>query len=749
MKILVLGGTGTISRYAVNELVKNEYEVTVFNRGNRKEFLNGTARFKKVDVNNYSQLSRALEGEHFDKVVDFTSFTKSQMRIKLSALIEKCDHYIFISTNATYENKGYLTYSEDDNIYNSKWTYGYNKSLCEEVLKEYYAEFSDRYFTILRLCVTWSENFIPFSVFDSYNMPGFIIHSILSGKPLPLLNDGNDKIQVMYAGDFAENLVNLIKENSIKNEILNMTGDEYISSNDILEGLCRYLNKDAYVSYVSFDKVIEDTLNNENIVRGGWHNRFSNEKIKRILKIYKTDVKWADKVSDIVRYYFEHINMVCWSEMDEKFCKKLVKDVTCIKYSDDNLEEFDEYQKNTLAVETILEERKELHKTLKNNGYMSKWLKIKQNGINIFSGLKDLQTRKVVIYGKGILGELAVSELEELKINIEAIIDKAGGKYGQYKIVSNCEDYKDAAIIITVMTAYEDIYNYLIGCGCEKMISLGEIIEKKYLGLNKYPELNKYKYVSENRYDVIALGSGYAYYDFDFKDLSVNAFNFALPQQTFKCDYEILKNYTPLLNKGCKVLIALSICSLLADNVEEIENKNDRYYSILPRETVKDMSHISYDEYIENTVINDDKCIELNTVLTDAGIQEENLYLLGSWIEQLSIISFKSEKMCDIAKRSIEKTSEKLKEMIDYCYEHDFDPIIVVTPINELLAKEIFEEFRESHFYSPLNKVVESKVKVLDFIKSGYFKESRYYGAPVFLTKSAAKEFTKEVLSVI
>ena len=52
IRILVLGGTGVISRYVVQKYRDQGHHVVVLNRGNRKELYIDGVDYKCVDTNN-------------------------------------------------------------------------------------------------------------------------------------------------------------------------------------------------------------------------------------------------------------------------------------------------------------------------------------------------------------------------------------------------------------------------------------------------------------------------------------------------------------------------------------------------------------------------------------------------------------------------------------------------------------------------------------------------------------------------
>ena len=382
--------------------------------------------------------------------------------------------------------------------------------------------------------------------------------------------------------------------------------------------------------------------------------------------------------------------------------------------------------------------------------YLTKWMTLRQNNINIFDKIIQSDINEMVVYGYGVLGVQAVEELRIAGIKVVSIIDKTAGYNKQLQIQKDCVGLEDKTILISVMTAYEEIYNYLVKNGCKKIISLGEIIDKKYEGLNKYPELYKYKDISKKGdLEVICLGTTSGYYDFKFDEFVENAFNFSLPHQVLQYNYMILKNYHYKLKKGCRVIIALQYIIFLANSLNEPEDKSERYYSILPKDQVENISKVSYEEYMENVLVNSDEKIALKNGLSESELERQSIDNLESWIEQLSIISFEDDKISSTAKGRLNETKKILLDILEYCDIHGFDPVIVITPMNKTFRCKISEKFRNANFYNNLYEVVGDKYKVLDYSEDENYASASLYGGPGVLTESAAKEFTKEVLQRI
>lgn len=99
MNILVLGGSYFLGKHFV-ELARQEHTLTVFNRGTRP-FPQGEVRQFLGDRRDEKALS-ALEGEHFDAVVDFCGYEAQDIARVFRALKGGFGQYLFLSTCDVY-----------------------------------------------------------------------------------------------------------------------------------------------------------------------------------------------------------------------------------------------------------------------------------------------------------------------------------------------------------------------------------------------------------------------------------------------------------------------------------------------------------------------------------------------------------------------------------------------------------------------------------------------------------------------
>ncbi|HNV58934.1 MAG TPA: NAD-dependent epimerase/dehydratase family protein [Rhodoferax sp.] len=132
-KILVLGGTVFLGRHVVDAALARGCEVTVFNRGQHQVCFARTV--EQLRGNRDSDLS-ALQGRHFDAVIDCSGYTPAQLQRTVEALGDRVGHYVFVSTISVYA--GFppgLVYDETVPVTQSADGYGGSKARAEEVIQ--------------------------------------------------------------------------------------------------------------------------------------------------------------------------------------------------------------------------------------------------------------------------------------------------------------------------------------------------------------------------------------------------------------------------------------------------------------------------------------------------------------------------------------------------------------------------------------------------------------------------------------
>ncbi len=221
MRILFIGGTGTISQAITRALVAKGEEVILVNRGNRNAEFEGKVKQIRVhDVNDEEEfmlaVSSFLESEgaepgkpYFDSVCDFIGFHKEQVERDVRIFKGKTKQYMYISSASAYHKpvKDYVI-TEGTAMANPYWQYSREKIECEEYLMEQYKN-EGFPVTLIRPSHTYDERSVPLGVHGnkgSYQ----VVKRMLEGKPVIIHGDGTSLWRMTFNEDFAKGFVGLI-----------------------------------------------------------------------------------------------------------------------------------------------------------------------------------------------------------------------------------------------------------------------------------------------------------------------------------------------------------------------------------------------------------------------------------------------------------------------------------------------------------------------------------------------------------
>ena len=81
MKILIIGGTGTISSAITRQLAESNNELWLLNRGNRRNEVPASVKQVIADIDDTSEVLRQMGDTQFDAVCEFIGFLPSQVEV--------------------------------------------------------------------------------------------------------------------------------------------------------------------------------------------------------------------------------------------------------------------------------------------------------------------------------------------------------------------------------------------------------------------------------------------------------------------------------------------------------------------------------------------------------------------------------------------------------------------------------------------------------------------------------------------
>ena len=233
MRVLLLGGTGAIGKSLKDILVKQGDIVFITFRSSHES--EKGVFYLQGDAHDANFMSNVLK-KKYDAIVDFMIYKTSEFKEKVDLLLKSTSLYIFISSSRVYANSEYpITESSPrlldvctDTNYLKLDEYALVKAREENIL----FESKKRNWTILRLYITYNSNKLQLCGYEKQVW----LYRALNGRSIPLPKDvAKKKTTLTYGGDVAKAISYILRNANIQGEIINITGSESLSWEQILE----------------------------------------------------------------------------------------------------------------------------------------------------------------------------------------------------------------------------------------------------------------------------------------------------------------------------------------------------------------------------------------------------------------------------------------------------------------------------------------------------------------------------------
>lgn len=245
MRLLVLGGSGFVSQYVVQEASRQGYEVWYVTRGIRDGIPGAHGLI--ADRNAPSALRTALKAApgKFDGVIDCICFNPKQAQIDMAVLPEFTNHVIVLSTDSLYHPEGKQVPQNEAAVrYLDDGSYGAMKRKMEETfLAECPGSLKFTLFRPPHMFGAGSE----LGCFPLHTRQKDLLAHIRSGKPIRLVGGGSYLIQPLYAGDMAKAAVAAVGNPATYNQIFCIAGPEVMPNRDYFTTLGALLGTPVHI----------------------------------------------------------------------------------------------------------------------------------------------------------------------------------------------------------------------------------------------------------------------------------------------------------------------------------------------------------------------------------------------------------------------------------------------------------------------------------------------------------------------
>ena len=252
MKILLIGGTGTISSAITRQLASAGHDLWLLNRGTRKDEVPSGVRQIIADIDDEATVLAALGSETFDAVCEFIGFVPEQVERDIRLFRDRTRQYVYISSASAYAKPARSPYiTEGTALANPFWQYSRNKITCEERLMHEYRE-TGFPVTIVRPSHTYCERGVPISIHGPKgSWPA--LKRILEGKPVLVHGDGSSLWTLTWNEDFARGFIGLLGNPKAIGEAFQIMSDEQLTWNQIYECVGNALNRTVKLYHVASD----------------------------------------------------------------------------------------------------------------------------------------------------------------------------------------------------------------------------------------------------------------------------------------------------------------------------------------------------------------------------------------------------------------------------------------------------------------------------------------------------------------
>ncbi len=299
MKILFIGGTGTISSACSLLAVQRGFELFLLNRGQSARNAPEAAQILTGDIRDRDSVKAVLGRHHFDAVVDWIAFTPEHIETDLELFRGRADQFIFIGSASVYQTPpARLPVTESTPLYNPFWQYSRDKIACEERLMRAYAE-ENFPVTIVRPSHTYDRASLP--LVGRYTA----VDRMRKGKKVIVHGDGTSLWTLTNARDFAKGFIGLLGNSHAAGEAFHITSDELLTWNQIYEIVARAAGAKADIVHVTSDVIATyDKDWGDGLLGDKAHSMvFDNTKIKRIVPDFAATIPFSRGVEEIIAWH--------------------------------------------------------------------------------------------------------------------------------------------------------------------------------------------------------------------------------------------------------------------------------------------------------------------------------------------------------------------------------------------------------------------------------------------------------------
>ena len=328
MRILIIGGTGTISSAITRQLAASGQDLWLLNRGTRKQEVPAGVKQIVADISNEEEVKRLLGDMQFDAVCEFIGFVPEQVERDIRLFKGRTRQYVYISSASAY-NKPASNHviNEGTTLANPYWEYSRNKIACEELLMKEYRENAFPV-TIVRPSHTYCERSVPVSV-HGLNGSWQVLKRMIDGKPVVVQGDGSSLWTLTWNEDFARGFIGLLGNPKAIGEAFQIMSDESLTWNQVYKCVADALGVAFHPYYVSSEFLAAVAPKEYDFTGNLLGDKsvtvvFDCSKLKRVVPGFQATTRFHEGVRRCVAYLLSHPELQVEDEEFDAWCDQVI-----------------------------------------------------------------------------------------------------------------------------------------------------------------------------------------------------------------------------------------------------------------------------------------------------------------------------------------------------------------------------------------------------------------------------------------
>jgi nucleoside-diphosphate-sugar epimerase len=299
LRVLFIGGSGTISSACTQVAVERGLELTVLNRGTGRRAVPDGVEQLVGDIRDPDAARDVLGAREFDAVVDWVAFTPDHVRGDLELFEGRTGQYVFISSASAYQTPASrLPIVESTPLRNPFWQYSRDKIACEDLLVAGYRE-RGLPATIVRPSHTYDRTLVPFDAGWTF------VERMRQGKEVVVHGDGSSLWTLTHHADFARGFVPLLGHARTVGEAFHLTGDDVLTWDGMAHILARAAGTEARIVHVPSDVIAAEDPQWGGALLGdkAYSLVFDNSRLRSVVPDFVATIPFEQGAREIVEWH--------------------------------------------------------------------------------------------------------------------------------------------------------------------------------------------------------------------------------------------------------------------------------------------------------------------------------------------------------------------------------------------------------------------------------------------------------------